>query len=133
MKCIILTAGHATKLEAEIRADASGNFAHLSNKPKALLPGPDGRPVLDYWWEALTVGARAGPGQAIEPLFRLLSLPRNHQRRCTQIHPKTPMALPLPIIGTRAVCGLSPDMQHGSLFLPVIVGISASLQPTPLV
>ena len=54
MKCVILTAGHATKLEAEIRAEQSGEFAHLSNKPKALLPGPDGRPLLDYWWEALT-------------------------------------------------------------------------------
>eukprot|EP00911_Craspedida_sp_UC1_P002995 UC1_evm5s2186 len=54
MKCIILTAGHSSVLESDILADKSGAFTHLNNKPKALLPGPDGRPILDNWWEALT-------------------------------------------------------------------------------
>lgn len=53
MKCIILVAGHSTRLERELRDDTSGEFASLVNIPKALLPGPEGPLLLDQWWQAL--------------------------------------------------------------------------------
>eukprot|EP00043_Microstomoeca_roanoka_P008807 m.84615 g.84615 ORF g.84615 m.84615 type:complete len:617 (-) comp14393_c7_seq2:1547-3397(-) len=53
MRCVVLVAGHSTRLEAEVRRDTSGKFAHLAGIPKALLPGIDGRPILDQWWAAL--------------------------------------------------------------------------------
>jgi glucuronokinase len=49
-----MVAGHATRLERELRNDTSGEFDHLVNIPKALLPGPDGPLLLDQWWYALT-------------------------------------------------------------------------------
>ncbi|EGD74001.1 hypothetical protein PTSG_05698 [Salpingoeca rosetta] len=57
MKCVILVAGHATRLEAELRADTSGKYASLVGIPKALLPGPDGRPILDQWWAAVNTAS----------------------------------------------------------------------------
>ncbi|EDQ91895.1 uncharacterized protein MONBRDRAFT_14509 [Monosiga brevicollis MX1] len=53
MKCIILVAGHATRLEREL-CEQGGTFRHLRNIPKALLPGPDGQALLDQWWKAVS-------------------------------------------------------------------------------
>eukprot|EP00128_Syssomonas_multiformis_P012275 Colp12_sorted_trinity150504_noHs@6574 len=55
MICIILVAGHGARLEAELRADTSGKYADLVGVPKALLPGLQGKPILDLWWEAMNV------------------------------------------------------------------------------
>ena len=54
MLCLIMVAGHSTRLERELRNDTSGEFESLVNVPKALLPGPDGPLLLDQWWNALT-------------------------------------------------------------------------------
>ncbi|XP_046854466.1 uncharacterized protein LOC124447545 [Xenia sp. Carnegie-2017] len=55
MICIILVAGHGTKLENEIKNDPSGKFNHLQGVPKALLPGVGGKKILDFWWDAINV------------------------------------------------------------------------------
>ena len=36
MICILLVAGHASSLEAEIAADRSGKYSHLEGVPKVL-------------------------------------------------------------------------------------------------
>ncbi|XP_071527133.1 uncharacterized protein [Panulirus ornatus] len=51
--CVILTAGHAQKLSKEIKDDKSGRYAHLKGIPKALLPSPRGKRILDHWWDAI--------------------------------------------------------------------------------
>ncbi|KAK8738549.1 hypothetical protein OTU49_003931 [Cherax quadricarinatus] len=51
--CIILTAGHAQKLSKEIQDDKSGRYGHLKGVPKALLPSPQGKRILDHWWDAI--------------------------------------------------------------------------------
>eukprot|EP00039_Didymoeca_costata_P022849 m.5353 g.5353 ORF g.5353 m.5353 type:complete len:619 (+) comp3281_c0_seq1:104-1960(+) len=59
MKCVILVAGHQTRLEDEVRTDSSGRYKHLVGVPKALFPviSPggkrEGRTLLDSWWEAI--------------------------------------------------------------------------------
>ena len=54
MKCVLLVAGHSTRLEAEVAADTSGRYASLIGTPKALFPGADGKPILDQWWAAIS-------------------------------------------------------------------------------
>ncbi|XP_076061938.1 uncharacterized protein LOC143037500 isoform X2 [Oratosquilla oratoria] len=51
--CVILTAGHATKLSNDIEQAKSEKYSHLKGIPKALLPGPMGKKILDYWWDAI--------------------------------------------------------------------------------
>ncbi|KAK7069818.1 hypothetical protein SK128_016027 [Halocaridina rubra] len=51
--CVILAAGHAQQLSKEIEFDKSDNYSHLRGVPKALLPAPRGRRILDYWWDAI--------------------------------------------------------------------------------
>lgn len=51
--CVILTAGHAGQLSKDIEDDTSGKYEHLCGVPKALLPGPGGKKILDYWWDAI--------------------------------------------------------------------------------
>ena len=46
MKVILTAAGHYSKLEEEVRADSSGDFAQLIGYPKALFPGPGPGPSL---------------------------------------------------------------------------------------
>eukprot|EP00124_Ichthyophonus_hoferi_P002995 Ihof_evm1s233 gene=Ihof_evmTU1s233 len=54
MLCIILVAGHGTRLEDEIARDTSGKYDHLLSIPKALLPvPPTGKPILTLWWTSL--------------------------------------------------------------------------------
>ncbi|XP_023345384.1 glucuronokinase 1 [Eurytemora carolleeae] len=53
MICILLVAGHASSLEAEIAADRSGKYSHLEGVPKALYPGVGGKKILDYWWDII--------------------------------------------------------------------------------
>ena len=50
MRCIILVAGHSTRLEHEIKSEPSMSALH--NVPKALLPVGDGV-LLDNWWTAV--------------------------------------------------------------------------------
>lgn len=50
MKCVILVAGHAARLETEIRADDSRKYEHLVGVPKALLPTKTSKTLLDCWW-----------------------------------------------------------------------------------
>ena len=53
MKCVLLVAGHDSVLQDEIRADETGNYAHLEGVPKALMPGVGGKRLLDYWWDII--------------------------------------------------------------------------------
>eukprot|EP00051_Salpingoeca_urceolata_P018482 m.259822 g.259822 ORF g.259822 m.259822 type:complete len:616 (+) comp19206_c0_seq14:186-2033(+) len=53
MKCIILVAGHATRLEEDIKQDERPEFEKLRGVPKALLPGPAGPTLLDNWWSSV--------------------------------------------------------------------------------
>ncbi|XP_043195187.1 glucuronokinase 1-like [Amphibalanus amphitrite] len=53
MICILMAAGHAAKLETDIREETSDQFRHLEGVPKALLPGVGGKRILDYWWNAI--------------------------------------------------------------------------------
>ncbi|CAL4069800.1 unnamed protein product [Meganyctiphanes norvegica] len=53
MVCVILAAGHACQLSKDIEEDTSGKYEHLRGVPKALLPGPGGKKILDYWWDAI--------------------------------------------------------------------------------
>lgn len=55
MLCILLVAGHGTRLERDIKRDTSGKYSSLVGIPKALLPGVDGRKILDYWWKAVNI------------------------------------------------------------------------------
>ncbi|KAL2915554.1 hypothetical protein HK105_204956 [Polyrhizophydium stewartii] len=62
---LFLAAGYGTRLERDIRADATGAHAHLLGVPKALLP-VCGEPLLDHWLRLLETtagasGAAAGP------------------------------------------------------------------------
>ena len=50
MICIILVAGHGTRLEKDIKCSTLEEHQHLIGVPKALLPGLDGLKILDYWW-----------------------------------------------------------------------------------
>ncbi|KAM8927621.1 uncharacterized protein RCH25_007855 [Pelodytes ibericus] len=53
MICILLVAGHGTLLESHIKNDQSGLYSFLEDVPKALLPGVDGKKILDFWWKAV--------------------------------------------------------------------------------
>lgn len=55
MLCIILVAGHGARLEEDIKNDTSGKYSSLIGIPKALLPGVDGRKIMDYWWKVMNV------------------------------------------------------------------------------
>ena len=55
MICIILVAGHGTRLEKDIKLSVSAKYNHLAGIPKALLPGVDGLKILDYWWRLVKV------------------------------------------------------------------------------
>ena len=46
MICILLVAGHASSLEAEIAADRSGKYSHLEGVPKVLKIYGAGGPLL---------------------------------------------------------------------------------------
>ena len=47
MKCVILVAGHGTQLESDIREKGPRDLVGV---PKALLPGVNGKKILDSWW-----------------------------------------------------------------------------------
>ncbi|XP_042863158.1 probable glucuronokinase 2 isoform X1 [Penaeus japonicus] len=61
--CVILVAGHAQQLRQDIEVsngtpkeqleDESGKYVHLKGLPKALLPAPRGKRILDHWWDAI--------------------------------------------------------------------------------
>ena len=55
MICIILVAGHGTRLEKDIKESNLEEYKHLAGIPKALLPGVDGLKILDYWWRLVKV------------------------------------------------------------------------------
>eukprot|EP00300_Choanocystis_sp_HF-7_P011545 c17507_g1_i4.p1 GENE.c17507_g1_i4~~c17507_g1_i4.p1 ORF type:complete len:281 (-),score=76.01 c17507_g1_i4:204-1013(-) len=48
---IILGAGYGTRLRRDIEEDASGEFAHLVDTPKPLLPVGH-KPLVDHWVDA---------------------------------------------------------------------------------
>ena len=50
MKCVIVVAGHGTVLENEIRLRGPKDLVGI---PKALLPGINGKKILDSWWNVL--------------------------------------------------------------------------------
>jgi len=52
MKILILAAGYGTRLEADIKEDKSGKYAHLLGVPKPLVPVA-GRPLITHWVEDL--------------------------------------------------------------------------------
>ena len=62
MKLVIMVAGHATRLEKELKSSGAKEFSHLLNVPKALLPGPNGNTLLDNWWEAVSFSHAAFTG-----------------------------------------------------------------------
>ncbi|XP_018010788.1 probable glucuronokinase 2 [Hyalella azteca] len=51
--CILLVAGHASRLAFDVQKDVSGCLSSLQGIPKALLPGPNRKTILDLWWQAL--------------------------------------------------------------------------------
>lgn len=53
MLCIILVAGRQTQLEKDLKETLNEEYQRLSGVPKALLPGLDGKKILDYWWNVL--------------------------------------------------------------------------------
>ena len=53
MICILLVAGHGTRLEEELERDTTGRYAKLAGVPKALLPIANSKSALDMWWEAI--------------------------------------------------------------------------------
>ncbi|XP_039271048.2 uncharacterized protein LOC120345593 [Styela clava] len=55
MLCILLVAGHGAKLEEDIKNDTTGKYSNLIGIPKALLPGVDGKLIMDYWWKVVNV------------------------------------------------------------------------------
>lgn len=50
MKCVIVVAGHGTVLENEIRLRGPKDLVGI---PKALLPGINGKKILDSWWNVV--------------------------------------------------------------------------------
>nr|XP_053643584.1 uncharacterized protein LOC128696363 isoform X2 [Cherax quadricarinatus]XP_053643585.1 uncharacterized protein LOC128696363 isoform X2 [Cherax quadricarinatus] len=36
-----------------MKDDKSGRYGHLKGVPKALLPSPQGKRILDHWWDAI--------------------------------------------------------------------------------
>ncbi|XP_029980447.1 uncharacterized protein LOC115412211 isoform X2 [Sphaeramia orbicularis] len=53
MKAVILAAGYGTRLQRDVEADSSGQFAHLSGIAKPLLPVGH-RALISHWVHALT-------------------------------------------------------------------------------
>nr|XP_033774104.1 glucuronokinase 1-like [Geotrypetes seraphini] len=53
MICLLLVAGHGTKLEDQIKNDLTGLYTSLEGVPKALLPGVGEKKILDFWWKAV--------------------------------------------------------------------------------
>ena len=53
MICLILVAGHGTLLEDDFRNAESEKYRHLEGVPKALLPGVNGKRILDHWWDLM--------------------------------------------------------------------------------
>eukprot|EP01134_Creolimax_fragrantissima_P004066 CFRG4066T1 len=52
--CVLLAAGHDTRLEREIREDDSGDYSALVNLPKSLLPIRGANSVLKEWLVVVT-------------------------------------------------------------------------------
>ncbi|RXG60477.1 putative glucuronokinase 2 [Armadillidium vulgare] len=48
--CVILAAGHSELLYKDIEW---GEYKLLRGKPKALLPAPGGKCILDFWWDVI--------------------------------------------------------------------------------
>ena len=46
---VLLVSGYGTRLEKDIKGDASCEFVHLLGVPKPLLPVSGERTVLDFW------------------------------------------------------------------------------------
>lgn len=53
MKAVILAAGYGTRLQRDVEADGSGQFAHLSGIAKPLLPVGH-RALISHWVHALS-------------------------------------------------------------------------------
>ena len=79
MICLLIVSSHEGALEAEIRADASGEFVDLVGVPRALLPsGVEDKRIIDIWWDAVSKrhifekGGRQSP-QPRHPPFVILA------------------------------------------------------------
>uniref|UniRef100_A0A3Q3DF37 Glucuronokinase with putative uridyl pyrophosphorylase n=1 Tax=Hippocampus comes TaxID=109280 RepID=A0A3Q3DF37_HIPCM len=55
MICVLLVAGHGTRLQTEIKNDDTGMYSHLIGVPKTLLPGIGGKKILDFWWKTINL------------------------------------------------------------------------------
>ncbi|XP_051934888.1 glucuronokinase with putative uridyl pyrophosphorylase isoform X1 [Hippocampus zosterae] len=56
MICVLLVAGHGTRLQTEIKQnDDTGMYSHLIGVPKTLLPGIGGKKILDFWWKTINL------------------------------------------------------------------------------
>ncbi|KAI9209169.1 nucleotide-diphospho-sugar transferase [Polychytrium aggregatum] len=65
---LFLAAGYGSRLQRDIRADASQQYAHLLGIPKALLPLA-GKPLIEHWLElfrALPTAITASNGATLE-------------------------------------------------------------------
>lgn len=78
MICLLIVSSHEGALEAEIRADASGEFVDLVGVPRALLPsGVEDKRIIDIWWDAVSKRHnfdKGGP-QSLPPTAPLSVLP----------------------------------------------------------
>ena len=52
MRALILGGGYGTRLERDLRNDASGAFQHLIGVPKPLMPIGE-KPLISHWMESL--------------------------------------------------------------------------------